>query len=162
MKYVIATIWMLAAPALAQDIDYDPAVLAMCLENAETLQDRTYCIGQGAQACTRTDAGQSTPGLSYCYGAEWGDWDGRLNAVYGTLLEQQPELAEDNAAFNSQIPDVVDNMRTMQRLWIQYRDAACQWEAAQWSGGTRAGPAFADCMLRLTAQQTLFLKEYSY
>ena len=95
MKYVIATIWMLAAPALAQDIDYDPAVLAMCLENAETLQDRTYCIGQGAQACTRTDAGQSTPGLSYCYGAEWGDWDGRLNAVYGTLLEQQPELAED-------------------------------------------------------------------
>jgi hypothetical protein len=105
MKYVIATIWMLAAPALAQDIDYDPAVLAMCLENAETLQDRTYCIGQGAQACTRTDAGQSTPGLSYCYGAEWGDWDGRLNAVYGTLLEQQPELAEDNAAFNSQIPD---------------------------------------------------------
>jgi hypothetical protein len=34
MKHVIGTIWMLAAPALAQDIDYDPAVLAMCLENA--------------------------------------------------------------------------------------------------------------------------------
>ncbi|KAG1667708.1 hypothetical protein GQR58_018335 [Nymphon striatum] len=149
-----------SSSAMAQDFDYDPAVLAMCLENAETSADRTYCIGQGAQTCAETEAGQSTPGLAYCYGSEWEDWDARLNAVYQDLLVQQAELAIDNAAFNPNIPDAVDTLRAMQRSWITYRDDACLWDVVQWSGGTGGGPSSAACMMRLTALQTLLLEEY--
>ena len=46
----------------------------------------------------------------------------------------------------------------MQRAWIEYRDATCAYEAAQWGGGTGAGPAFAGCLMRLTAEQALYLE----
>ncbi|MFT5363966.1 MAG: hypothetical protein ACI9VX_001592 [Dinoroseobacter sp.] len=46
----------------------------------------------------------------------------------------------------------------MQRAWIEYRDATCSYEAAQWGGGTGAGPAFAGCLTRLTAEQALYLE----
>jgi len=151
-----------ASPSFAQDLDYDPDILSLCLENAENLTDRTSCIGRGAAECIVGEAGQSTIGLGYCYSAEWEDWDTRLNTTYTSMRSGQAELAEDNAAFNANIPNATDAMRDMQRAWITYRDAACQWEAIQWSGGTGAGPASAQCMMRLTAQQTLFLQEYSY
>lgn len=150
-----------ACPALAQDIDYDPTILSLCLENAENRTDRMSCIGRGAAACVAGEAGQSTLGLSYCYGAEWEDWDARLNTTYTAMLPAQAELAEDNAAFNINIPNAVDALRDMQRAWITYRDATCQWGIIQWGGGTGGGPASAECMMRLTAQQTLLLQEYA-
>jgi uncharacterized protein YecT (DUF1311 family) len=163
MKHLLISIALIAAsPLFAQDADYDPNVLEMCLENAENHADRTYCIGQGAQVCAATEAGKSTVGLGYCYGAEWTDWDDRLNAAYRALQPGQAELAQDNAAFNSNIPDAVDALRDMQRNWIAYRDAACRWEVVQWSGGTGGGPASAACMMRLTALQTLLLKEHLF
>ena len=159
MKPWTLILCLMAAPLAAQDIDYDPTILSLCLENAENRTDRASCIGRGAAACTRTDAGQFTVGLGYCYSSEWEDWDARLNAAYQQLIVQQRELADDTAAYNPNIPNALEVMRDMQRAWITYRDQACTWEAVQWSGGTGAGPASAACMMRLTAQQTLFLEE---
>lgn len=151
---------VLGLPVAAQD--FDPTITSLCLENAETLVDRRSCIGRAAAACIEGDAGQSTVGLGYCYSAEWEVWDARLNDVYQRLLIQQQEVAEDNAAYNPLIPDAIQSLRDMQRAWIIYRDAACTWEVVQWGGGTGGGPASANCMLTLTAQQTLFLQEYAY
>lgn len=141
----------------AQDVDYDPSILNACLA-AKPASQHGGCIGLASDACSQTPAGSSTVGLGYCYTSEWEQWDARLNAAYQVLLEQQAELAEDNAAFNPNIPDAVEQMRQMQRNWIAFRDAACAWEAIQWSGGTGQGPASAACMMRLTAQQALFLE----
>lgn len=146
-------------PATAQDgPDYDGQVLQTCLERASGKSQRGACIGVAADACAMTEAGQSTIGLGYCFSSEWEDWDQRLNAAYQALLIQQAEVADDNAAFNPNIPNAVDTMREMQRHWIAFRDAACTWEAVQWGGGTGQGPASAECMMRLTAQQTLLLE----
>jgi len=73
---------LVATSAGAQDLDYDPMILINCMENAESEADRTYCIGQAADACTMTEAGSSTVGLGYCYSEEWRQWDTRLNAAY--------------------------------------------------------------------------------
>ena len=153
---------LVATSAGAQDLDYDPMILINCMENAESEADRTYCIGQAADACTMTEAGSSTVGLGYCYSEEWRQWDTRLNAAYQRLLITQAELAADNAAFNENIPNAVEVMREMQRAWIAYRDTACEWEYIQWGGGTGGGPASASCMLRLTALQALFLERQVY
>lgn len=71
---------------------------------------------------------------------------------------QQAALAESNAALSPTIPDAVDLLRQMQRDWIAYRDAACAWDYVQWGGGSGAGPAEAECLMRLTASQVLFLE----
>lgn len=162
MKYLIcAALVVFAGQACAQNApDYDRAILDLCMENAENTPDRTYCIGQAAEACIITEAGASTLGLGYCYSSEWEQWDARLNTAYQALVIQQAELAEDNAAFNENMPDALELLRQMQRDWIAYRDTTCLWEVVQWGGGTGGGPASASCMMRLTALQTIFLEEH--
>ncbi|WP_281983154.1 lysozyme inhibitor LprI family protein [Thalassorhabdomicrobium marinisediminis] len=181
MRLACLLLTLLAAPVSAQDhgpddpahdghshnaplpdpgaLDYDAGVLDACLAEARGYGEKHQCIGIGAAACMEAGAGSSNAGISFCFAAEWEDWDARLNTAYGTLLDQQAELAADNAAFNARIPDAVESLRTMQRHWIAFRDAACKWEAVQWGGGTGAGPASGACLMGLTAQQTLFLEE---
>ncbi|MCF2903418.1 DUF1311 domain-containing protein [Octadecabacter sp. CECT 8868] len=166
MRLILILVLGLSAPlgAAADDLNdhYDPTILDLCLENAERITDRESCIGRASNTCMTTEAGQSTLGQGYCMSQEWEQWDQRLNAVYQRLLVQQVELAEDNAAFNPLIPHAVELLRDMQRKWVAFRDAACDWEYVQWSGGTGAGPATAECLMRLTAHQTLFLEGRSY
>lgn len=162
MRSLILIAMLLAPPAFAQDADYDPAILPNCMDNADRPADRTSCIGRASDACLMTEAGMSTLGVGYCYTSEWEQWDARLNAAYQKLLVQQVEVAADNAAFNDTIPDAVDTLRQMQRNWIAYRDVACEWEYIQWGGGTGGGPASAACMLRLTAQQAIFLEGHTF
>ena len=118
---LIISLWSYAV--MAQDAHYDPSILDQCLASKPATQHQN-CIGIAADACTQTPAGGSTIGLGYCYTSEFEQWDLRLNAAYQILLEQQAELAADNAAFNDLIPDAVDVMRDMQRNWIAFRDAA--------------------------------------
>ena len=46
----------------------------------------------------------------------------------------------------------------MQRAWIAFRDARCNWEAALWQGGTGAGPAQLSCLMVETGRQTMALQ----
>ena len=46
----------------------------------------------------------------------------------------------------------------MQRAWIGWRDATCDYERAQWGGGTGGGPATVACLMRLTGEQALYLE----
>ena len=155
MKWV-ALLLVTATPALAED--YDPAILEACL-GSRPPDKAEVCIGLGARACLETEAGRTTPGVGYCYGAEWEDWDARLNAVYAALIPQLRELDADNAGGPLDLPSSEEALRRAQRAWIAFRDAACDWEYTRWSGGTGGGPASAECMMRLTAQQTLFLQD---
>lgn len=118
-------------PASAQNVDYKSKIRSSCLDGTCEV-DRTTCIGQVVDACIQTDAGSSTVGIGMCNPSELQQWDDRLNADYHDL----------------------------QRGWIFYRDTACDWEMVQWGCGTGSGPASVACMMRLTAQQTLFLENY--
>jgi uncharacterized protein YecT (DUF1311 family) len=77
----------------------------------------------------------STYEMVQCLMAKAAPWDKRLNAAYQTALKDaQPKQREQ--------------LRTAQRLWVQYRDANClYWRLGE---GTIASIEAADCMYRMT------------
>lgn len=152
---------VLTTPTLAQDLDYDPTVLETCLAQSDKTSQHS-CIGVASRACSETDAGRSTVGLGYCFSSEWEQWDAALNTAYQRLIVQSREQDADYEEATFQITPSVPALRDMQRAWIGFRDAACTFEATRWGGGTGAGPASAECMMTITAQQTLFLQSKIY
>ena len=46
----------------------------------------------------------------------------------------------------------------MQRAWIRFRDAKCAYARSHWGGGTGAGPAGVECLMRETAEQTWYIE----
>ena len=47
------------------------------------------------------------------------------------------------------VEKIADSLRDMQRAWITFRDAKCDWETVQWGGGTGAGPARLSCLMHI-------------
>ena len=147
-----------AGPGAAQELLFDMGATLYCLDAAGSAGERQSCIGASANACMRaTDMGGTTVGMGGCIDRELGYWDDRLNASYRSLRAKN--RAED-ADFGS-APGYVnqaDALRDMQRAWIAYRDATCDYERAQWGGGTGGGPAMLGCLMRLTGQQAMYLE----
>ena len=145
----LALLLLLASPAAAQDLVYDDQATLSCLDGAGSLGAKHDCIGAAANACMeQTEGGSSTPVMGACLEQEQKFWDDRLNAVYGELRSSYADR-----------PEVSEALRDMQRAWISYRDARCDYIGTQWSGGTGMGPAIIGCMMETTAEQTLLLEQ---
>jgi uncharacterized protein YecT (DUF1311 family) len=102
----------------------------------------------------QNEGGYSTYGMSYCISLESEWWDEALNFEYARVLSEAAFL---DGELSEGLPSVAEALREMQRAWITYRDATCAFEAAQWGGGTGAGPAYNGCVMRLTAEQAITL-----
>lgn len=148
----------LPAAVAAQDLVFEIEHTRACLAEAAGFDERRACIGASAERCTTaTPEGGSTIGITACLDREFGAWDQALNAAYGALRDR--ERAEDaETAGQPGYPSQADALRDMQRAWIAFRDATCDFERAQWGGGTGAGPAGAGCLMRMTGEQTLYLQ----
>lgn len=142
--------------AWAQDVAFSNAATEACLVRT------TYaasCVGLSAQVCMgQTPGGDSTAGMSGCYWAEYEYWDARLNAAFAVVLNQQTKAEGEAKTYSYSEPPRVEPLRAMQRAWIAFRDAKCDFERSQWGGGTGGGPATAVCMMHEAADQTLFLE----
>ncbi len=89
------------------------------------------------------DCGVSTPEMVDCLNAKTAQWDNRLNTAYAKALKEAEAKQREQ-------------LRTAQRLWVQYRDANCQY---YWLGeGSIARVDAADCMLRMTKARALALE----
>ncbi len=77
----------------------------------------------------------STVEMVECFADRTAAWDKRLNSAYQDALKNAP-------------PKQRDQLRTAQRLWVQYRDANCLYWAL--GEGTIARIEAADCQYRLT------------
>jgi uncharacterized protein YecT (DUF1311 family) len=159
MRFVLigAVALGMGGAASAQDADglyYDFAPTSLCIARSETSAERSECIGRATEACINA-TGYATPVLSGCAFRELENWDAHLNAVYQA---QRARSREFDMGGGANAPSLAVGLRDMQRAWIEYRDATCSYEAAQWGGGTGAGPAFAGCLTRLTAEQALYLE----
>ncbi len=144
---------LLAAPLAAQDLDFNIGATAACLDAAATTPEARACIGLSANACMdATPMGSSTIGMGGCIDRELTWWDARLNAQYADLRTR--ERARDAGDGGNR----AEALRDMQRAWIAWRDATCDYERAQWGGGTGGGPATAACLMRLTGEQALYLE----
>ena len=162
----LALLALIAAPAFAQDVVYDAAVLDSCLEDAAREHAQTdieaeplrACIGAAAMDCMQGPEGGTTVGMVDCLSRETGQWDGLLNRWYGQALAQAEEGDAALKDLGSAAPPAAPVLRDAQRGWIAFRDKSCEFESVRWQGGTLGGPASGDCMLRLTAEQALRLK----
>jgi len=157
IKQVLAIVLLaVPVPASAQDLNFDMWHTLACLDEAVGADQQRACVGASAGACMEaTPSGSSTVGMGACLDYEYGYWDDRLNASYQALRAR--EKASD-AEWSGHVKKA-DALRDMQRAWIGFRDATCDYERAQWGGGTGGGPATAACLLRMTGEQTLYLEQ---
>ena len=72
-------------------------------------------------------------------------------------MVQAKSADEDTAMYQPELPKQAEALRDMQRAWITFRDAACDYERSQWGGGTGGGPATLACLMRMTGEQALLL-----
>ena len=143
--------------ALGQEMVFDPAPTEACLAAAPA--DLASCIGHAADACmTENPQGETTMGMGFCLSQEWEWWDARLNAAYRALMDRHRAGDAQVKAEGLEVAPVADALRDMQRAWIAYRDAACDYERAQWAGGTGGGPATAACLMHHTGVRALELE----
>lgn len=148
---------LLPSFAVAQDMVFDPAPTEACLAAAPA--DLASCVGHAADACmAENPQGDTTMGMSFCLSQEWEWWDARLNAAYAALMEKHEAGDAQVKAEGLEVASVAEALRAMQRAWIVYRDAACDYERAQWAGGTGGGPATAACLMQQTGVRTLELE----
>jgi uncharacterized protein YecT (DUF1311 family) len=155
MKPAIVTLMLVASPLAAQDLVFSPAQTQACLRSG----GGEGCIGRSAEACIEnTPGGYSTVAMGGCLSMELDYWDDLLNATYRRALARARKSDVDNAGFG---PSQQEALRQMQRAWIPFRDATCDFERSQWGGGTGQGPAGAECLMRVTAEQTFYLDRYA-
>jgi uncharacterized protein YecT (DUF1311 family) len=86
--------------------------------------------GDPAQSCDG-----STPEMVNCLAAKTAQWDKRMTIAYQKALKDAG-------------PQQHDQLRTAQRLWIQYRDANCLYYDL--GEGTIARVDAAECMRSMT------------
>lgn len=157
MKRLALATLVVASPAAAQVLVYDFSHTWTCVGQAEAWQDKVACIGISANLCMEdTPGGFSTVGMGSCLDREFQDWDAALNEADGPLRIRY--VAQDGEASEHITLTQADALRDMQRAWIDYRDAACDYERSKWQGGTGGGPAAISCMLQMTGEQALKLQ----
>ncbi|WP_425098453.1 lysozyme inhibitor LprI family protein [Tropicibacter sp. S64] len=152
MKALIVALTMIAAPVWAQDLVFSMTDTEECFASEGTFDE---CVGASAARCIEeTEGGYSTVGMGACYDAERAAWDAELNRVYGEAMAVAEEMDSENGPNAYQ----AEALRAMQRAWIPYRDATCDYVRSQYGGGTGGGPAAMVCLMTETARQALYLQ----
>jgi len=153
-----AAILALATPVAAQDLVYSDEHTRNCVNTAADSPGRLACIGRSADACmSGSTMGGSTIGMGGCLDREREFWDGVLNANYVRAMDKARAMDAANAGTNVQLASVAQSLKDTQRAWIAFRDATCDYEMAQWGGGTGGSPALIACLMRETGEQALYL-----
>ena len=158
---IAAALVVMGGGAHAQDLQYSPQATSNCLQQAPASgEDPRRCIGRSAMTCTEaTGDGSTTVGMGYCWEQELNDWDTHLNKVYQYALGLARDRDNEMRDVGSSVPSLETTLRDAQRAWITWRDATCDFEMAQWGGGTGGGPALLACLTRVTGEQALYLEQ---
>ena len=147
-----------ALPAAAQNLQFSPVATEVCIQSANDIWQQKSCIGRSAQQCMdATSDGGTTVGMGGCLNYELEYWDAALNRTYKAVMSKAKALDAENATISDNIPKLAGPLRDMQRAWIPFRDAACDFDMAQWGGGSGGGSALLACLMRVTGEQTLDL-----
>lgn len=161
MKRLLVSGFVLACGAQvnAQEVVYTPAATEACFANIVEGQNPDTCIGVSALACMEAnEGGMSTVGMGDCLNRELEYWDARLNDIYHRVRAAAKATDTEMEEIGASVASQADAMRDMQRAWIAYRDATCEYERTMWGGGTGGGPATVACHMKLTAEQALYFE----
>ncbi len=145
--------------ARAQQLKFTASHTQSCLRTKSDPNQMAACVGVSANKCMEdTEGGMSTVGMGGCINAELKFWDEWLNGVYKALLAQEKADDAEIGAGDGSVPAKAAALRDMQRAWLPWRDATCDYERSLWGGGTGGGPATLGCLMRLTASQVFYLE----
>ncbi len=152
---------LMTSAAQAQDLLYSDAATEQCIEASEGMA-AADCAGRSANLCmTATSDGGTTIGMGGCLNRELAYWDSLLNRNYAQARDRAKSVDDEMRELGSVVTGLEAALRDMQRAWIPFRDATCSYERTQWGGGSGGGPATLACLMRMTAQQAVYL-EYSW
>lgn len=155
----MAAFMSLAVEARAQEPVFSAEATEACLASEQGAVSPDSCVGLSSEACYTVPGVYSNVAMGFCYGKEAEYWDGRLNRAYVALFAHERGLMEEMREIGATVPDAAAALRDMQRAWIGYRDASCDYEYTTWGGGSGAGPAHSACIMTLTAAQALRLEK---
>ncbi len=112
--------------------------------------------GLQAQDCDNPPNQQA---MNTCVYGDWQLADEELNRVWKQAMQVARQMDADY------LPDgerpAADILRDAQRLWIRFRDAACEAESLTFRGGSAQALLLYACMERLTLQRTEDLKQFA-
>ena len=149
---VLGAALMQGAAAQAEPV-FSPEATERCVAEAYNASPT-----RSGQACITSPGGDTTIGMMACFDGELRYWDHRLTEAYSRKRQSARQSDQQLAGIRATALSSSDTLRTMQRAWIAFRDAACLHEQAQWMGGTGAGPATLACHMHETARQALKLE----
>lgn len=156
---LLAALALASSAASAQEVQFSAAISESCVAAQSTPDGKRACLGQSAQRCMEVSPeGYTTIGMMNCMDAERDYWDARLNRAYQSVRARAQASDAELDALGSAAPRTAVALRDMQRAWISYRDATCEFEQSQWGGGSGGGPAILSCLMRLTGEQALYLE----
>ncbi|WP_027258406.1 lysozyme inhibitor LprI family protein [Leisingera aquimarina] len=157
---LLLALLMAGTSVMAQEVHFSSGATAACVAGAANQDARRGCLGTSAQHCMgETPDGSTTVGMMGCLDGERSYWDQRLNRAYKSMRTKAEALDAEMEELGSAVPKTAPALRGMQRAWIIYRDATCDFERSQWGGGTGGGPAVLSCLMRLTGEQALYLED---
>ncbi len=156
---LLASLVFPAHMSWAQEMTFSSDATEACLAETTSVAAKNQCVGVSATACmANSDGGETTVGMTGCLSSEWVYWDARLNTIYQQRRDQTKAIDAEMKEIGATVPSMAESLLNMQRAWITWRNATCDFERAQWGGGTGGGPATHACLMRLTGNQTLYLQ----
>lgn len=109
----------------------------------------TLGLASGAAAQSADCANQVTQlDMNQCAARAFDLADAELNRVYGIAVDYARQIDANTKG------DIEEKLRIAQRAWITYRDAACESEASQFSGGSIKPMIYSGCLERVTLART--------
>lgn len=117
---------------------------------------RLLCLAFGLAApsaaaqsidCTTTSIQQE---MNWCAEQDWQAADARLNAAYADAMAVAKDL---DLSLPDDLKGAAASLKSAQRAWIPFRDAACAAEGYAMRGGSAEALLVYGCLARLTAQR---------
>lgn len=153
--------------AFAQDVVFSTDAVESCLEKSSVQE----CYGVSARACMEnTQGGHSTPVMVLCLNAEQAYWEERLRDISSDLaqflVQSHAEMPMDIRIgdleiISGPVPTAQElAFRNMNREWARLSQFICETERLEWGDGTGKAPAYAECMMRMTAQRVAYLQSF--
>ena len=96
--------------------------------------------------------------MTFCAGKDLDAADAELNRVYRLAIKAA--RIQDEVLEADQIPSR-KMLRDAQRVWIEFRDRACEAESTLFRGGTAQSQLYLTCKTRLTESRTKDLEFFA-
>lgn len=145
---------VLAGPTAAQEFAVEAGAVRACFAGTATGEAAPRCLGAASDACQAGPGGSTTVGIASCITAETAVWDDILNEEYAATRR-----AFDGRSGGPNGGPLNDALRDAQRAWIAFRDADCALAFERWADGTIRSVVHANCMMVLTAERALALRD---